>query len=182
MSMMPIELGKREFARVLRGYDPKEVHAFLDLAAGEIETLRRQNTDLLRKITELETQLKDYHSVEKAIQQTFMQAQETSGKAIENARKEAQLIIQEAELKASQIVDKARADLTSLREQITILKAKKDSIVSRLKMLLNSELELVRALEVDEELQAGKSVERDADRANDQNEIEEIIRSLDKNA
>ena len=178
--MTPLDIKKHQFRKVLRGWDPLEVNAFLDVVATELEQLQRQNKELTQKTIELETQLKDYKSMEKAIQQTFRQAEETSGKALENCRKEAHLIVQEAELQASQLVDKARNELTSLKEQITILRAKKDSIVYRLRMLLNSELELVKALEVDEELQSRDDRAGGSQLSKEKMEIEDIIKSLDK--
>lgn len=178
MKITPLDVKKQQFNKVFRGFDPSEVNTYLDIIASELEECQKHIKELTQKNIELETHLKDYRSVEKAMQQTFMQAQETSGKAIENSRKEAQLILQEAEIKAAQIVDKARNELTSLKEQITILKAKKDSIVTRLKMLLNSELDLIKALEVDEELRSADFQEPRQEVSKEKMEIEEIIRNL----
>jgi cell division initiation protein len=180
MKLTPLDIKRQQFKKIFRGINPAEVNSFLEIVAAELEESQKSNKDLQQKIVEIETRLKDYAAVEKALQQTFMQAQETTGKAIENARKEAQLIIHEAELKAAQIVEKARNDLTALKEHMTILKAKKDSIGSRLKMLLNSELELIRALEIDEELQSGKDSERSQEFSKEKMEIDEIIKSLDR--
>ena len=81
-----------------------------------------------------------------------MQAQETSAKSIENARKEAELIIQEAELKASQIIDHARLEIMDARDEVANLKSKKETLTGRLRVLLNSEMELIKALEAEEEI------------------------------
>lgn len=178
MKLSPLEIRKQEFSKSFRGYDPNEVKAFLDMVATEFDEMNTMITTLTAKNAELETSLQNYKSVEHAIQQTLMQAQETSGRAIENARKEAQLLLHETELKASQMLDKARNDLTSLKEQFTILKAKKDSIVSRLKMLLNSELELIKALEVDEQMQTSSTSSKQ-DYTQQHAEIEEIIKSIE---
>ena len=180
MKITPLDIKKRQFKKIFRGYDPVDVAAYLDVVANELEEALKHQKEMKDQVVLLETQLKDFKSFEKVLQQTLMQAQETSGKAIENSRKEGQLIIQESEQKAAQIVDKARNDLTSLKEQIMILKAKKDSIVSRLKMLLHSELELIRALEVDEELMERESKEMKQDFSKEKMEIEEIIKSLEQ--
>ena len=89
---------------------------------------------------------------ERDLQQVLMQAQENSSRTIDNARKEGELIIQESELKASQIVDYARMEVMRAKEEVTNLRAKKEALVSRLKVLLNSEVELIKALEADEEM------------------------------
>lgn len=170
---------KQKFRKKIQGLDAGEVSAFLEEVAGEFESLEQEHDSLSRKTLELETQLKDFRSVEKALQQTLAQAQDSTAKAVEHARKEAQLIIQDAEMKAAQIVEKSRNDLTVLREQITILGAKKESIVVRLKMLLNSELELVKALEVDEKPPAGRRDTENTKRQGDVPEIDDIVRSLD---
>jgi cell division initiation protein len=179
MKLTSQDIKQQQFKKNFRGFDPAEVEAFLSLAAAELEESQKHNKEISNKLIELETQLKDYKTVEKAMQDTFMQAQETTGKAIENARKESQLIIHEAELKASQIVDKARNELIALKEHITILKAKKDSIVSRLKMLLHSELELIKTLEIDEQLQTNHQHQRSEELIKEKSEIDEIIKSLD---
>ncbi len=173
------EIRNKDFAKRFRGVDPDEVEAYLEEVAAAFDQAQQDSNALKLKIAELEGKLHDYTSVEKALQQTFMQAQETSGKAIESARKEAQLIIQEAEMKASQIVEKARTDLISLKEQLTIFKAKKEAIVSRLRMLLNSELDLIKALAIDEEMQTSNREKKDESGSKEQTEIQDIVKSLE---
>ncbi len=153
--------------------------SFLEEIVGLVDELTAKNGTMTQRITELETRLKDYTTIEKALQQTFMQAQETSGKAVESARKEAQLIIQESELKASQIVDKARSDLTLLKEQITIMQTKRDAIINRLKTLLDSELGLVKALGADDEPSDSGGAGTPPSAAAEDPEIDEIIKRLE---
>jgi len=173
------EIRSKVFATKLRGYDTTEVKNFLEQIAAGWEEVQQQERKLSDKVIELETKLKDYTSMEKAIQQTFMQAQETSGKAVETARKEAQLIILEAETKATQILENARMEMTSLKEHLTILKAKKDSIGARLRMLLTSELDFIKALEVDEELQKKNGAGNPETVSKEKSEIEDIIKNLE---
>ncbi len=180
MKQTGFDIKNREFKTSFRGYDPDEVDHFLDDLGNEWDEVQKQNTELRQKLAELETQVKDYKAMEKALERTFLQAQETTGKSIENARKEAQLLIQEAEMKGVQIVEKSRHELTALKEQVTILKAKKDTIVSRLKMLLTSELDLIKSLEVDEELGTRDREEVHQEISKEKTEIEEIIKSLDQ--
>ena len=179
MKTSPVQVKTQEFAKSLGGYNAKEVRSFLDAIADTMEEMLEYQRGLEQKVAVLETQLQDYKTIEKSLQQTLMQAQETSAKAIENAKQESYLIIKEAELKASQILDKSRNDLVVLKEQITILKAKRDSIVSRLRMLLNSELDLIKALEADGELQDGNIDENKQVISKERMEIEEIIKSLE---
>lgn len=176
MKLTPLDLRKQEFKKVMRGFDPVEVETFLGMVAGELEELTKANRDLKDKIIELETHLQDYRAIEKTLQQTLATAQETSTRSVENARKESQMMVREAELKASQIVDKARTDLILMKEGLSILKSKKTAIISRLRTLLNSELQLIQALEVDEELQPTSNEKESKDSV----DIDEIVRNLDQ--
>jgi len=175
MKLTPLDIKKQEFKKVLRGYDPVEVDSFLDMMSNEFADLLKQSKDMNQQLVEFDTQLRDYRQMEKTLQQTLMQAQEASGRSIENSRKEAQLIIQEAELKANQLLDRARMDLLRTKEEISNLRSKKESIVSRLKVLLNSELELIKALEVDDD-----ELSRDLSKGSGKDgiEIDEIIKKL----
>ena len=175
MKLTPLDIKKQEFKKVLRGYDPVEVDSFLDMMSNEFSDLLKQSKDMNQQLVEFDTQLRDYRQMEKTLQQTLMQAQEASGRSIENSRKEAQLIIQEAELKSNQLLDRARMDLLRTKEEISNLRSKKESIVSRLKVLLNSELELIKALEVDDD-----ELSRDLSKGSGKDgiEIDEIIKKL----
>ena len=176
MRFTPSEIKRQQFTKSLRGFNTDEVEAYLDLMATEFESLQRENKELRKKIGGLETQPKESDGSERAAHQTSLNAQETAGKALETAKQEAEKIIQEAELRASKIVEDARNDAVIMKEQLTILEAKKDSILSRLKLLLSSELDLVKAIEVDEQLQ--EPGDGDQNLSAEKKELGEIIRNL----
>ncbi len=180
MQMNGMVIRKQTFRKKFQGLDQAEVSRFLEEVASDFDHLQAENAELSRQVTELSTQLMDFRSVEKALQQTLIQAQESTAKAVDHARKEAQLIIQDAEVKGSQLIERSRNELTSLKEQITILGAKKESIVTRLKMLLHSELELVRALEAGNEPDRPRPDGAPAEREERSSEIDEIVRGLDE--
>jgi cell division initiation protein len=174
---------KQAFRKRLQGIDPSEVARFLDEVAADVDRLAAENAELSRRAAELETQLKDFRSVEKALQQTLMQAQDSTARSIEQARKEAQLIIQDAELKAAGIVEKSRSDLAAMKEQVTILSAKRESLVARLRTLLTSELDMVNALETADAAGPGAGADTappSDDRSARPDDIDDIVKSLDQ--
>ncbi|HEY4613599.1 MAG TPA: DivIVA domain-containing protein [Bacteroidota bacterium] len=175
MKLSPLEIKRQQFKKVLRGYDPVEVETFLEMISNEVEDYVREVKELHEKVMESEIQLRDYKNMEKTLQQTLLQAQEASGKSIENSRKEAQLIVQESELKAQQILDKARQDFAHIREEISNMKTRKQNIMSRLKVLLSSEIDLLKALEIDDE-----ALQRDPSfgTGKDHLEVDEILKKL----
>jgi cell division initiation protein len=175
MKITPLEVKRQQFKKTMRGFDPVEVETFLEMLSNEMEESVRLNKEQREKIVELETQLADYKNIEKTLQQTLMQAQETSGKSIENSKREAELIVKEAEVKASQIVEKARLDFAKAKEEISTLKARKESVLSKLKILLSSELDLLRALAVDDDA-SPKDPSKGTGKEN--LEIDEILKKL----
>ncbi|MDD8016906.1 MAG: DivIVA domain-containing protein [Bacteroidota bacterium] len=151
MKITPLDIKKQEFKKVLRGYDTIEVDAFLDTISNEFSELLKQLKELREQSIEMEIQLRDFKQKERDLQQILMQAQETSARSIENSKKEAELIIQEAELKSSQIIDHARLEIMKFKEEVSMLKSRKEALIGRLRVLLNSELELITALDSEEE-------------------------------
>jgi len=147
MKLTPLDIKKQEFRKVMRGYDTVEVDTFMDMMAGEFEDLLKQQKETRDKIVELETQLKDYRQIEKTLQQTLLQAQEATGRTYEAARKEAEMIGREAEAKAAKLIEQANSDLARMNNEIISLKGRRESLIGRLRVLLSSELELIKTLE-----------------------------------
>jgi cell division initiation protein len=148
MKLTPLDIRKQEFKKVMRGYDPIEVETFMEMLANEFESLLKEQNESRMKAIEMESDLKNYKQIERTLQQTLMQAQEATGKTYEAARRDAESIIKEAEMKGAGIVGVANSEIAKLNNEIAQLRARKDSIVGRLRVLLSSELELIKALEL----------------------------------
>ena len=148
MKLTPLDIRKQEFKKVMRGYDPVEIETFMEMTANEFEELIRSQKDMRDRVIELEVQLKDYRQIEKTLQQTLLQAQETTGKTYEAARKESELIIREAEQKAAAIIAQAHVDLAQLKRELQELSTRKESLVHQLRVILSAELDLLKTLEL----------------------------------
>jgi cell division initiation protein len=148
MKLTPLDIRKQEFKKVMRGYDTVEVETFMEMMANEFESLLKEQSDTRTKLIELESDLKNYKQIERTLQQTLMQAQEATGKTYEAARRDAESIIKEAEIKGSGILSTANVEIGKLNNEIAQLRARKDSMVGRLRVLLSSELDLIKALEM----------------------------------
>jgi cell division initiation protein len=151
---------KQEFKRMMRGYDPDEVNAFLEMVAEELEVLQREKNRLEDEALKLRTQLHDYQEVERTLKQTLMNAQETVQLSRDNSKREADLLLREAELQAEKIIEGARLKLAQLKNDLQIVRAQKDSFARRLHHLLESQLKLIDVLELDD-LNFGENDHRD---------------------
>ena len=150
MKITPLDIKKQAFNKVLRGYDQVEVETFLEMVAEEFEQLIREKNNLSDEVLKLKTQLRDYQEVEKTFKESLMSAQQTMNQSRENSKREAALIIKEAEVKAEKIIENAKKQLINIKNEIMVLKAQKDSFAKRLKHLLESQIELLQVLEMDD--------------------------------
>ena len=180
MKTTPSDIRNQQFSKAFRGYSPEEVHIFLNRIAVDWEAAVEENKARERRSLDLEVQVREFRAMESGLQQTILQTQEASIRALYSARREAQLLIREAEGKASELLDKRRNELLEMKEQLAILKARKNSIASRFKTLLSSELELIKSLDADPAMRDFVPEEGTQEVSSERLEIEEIIRSLDR--
>lgn len=150
MKLTPLDIKKQRFSLKFRGYDPTEVEAFLEMVSEEYESLLNERNQIHDELNKLKVQLRDYQQVEKTLQETLMNAQENVAQAREQSKREAQLILREAEVKAEKILEEAKEKLERMRNELTILRAQKESFSKRLRHLLESQVELIKVLEMDE--------------------------------
>ena len=150
LKITPLDIKKQDFRKVMRGYDPIEIETFLEMVAEEFESLIKQKNNLSDDVLKLKTQLSDYQEVEKTFKESLMNAQQTMNQSRENSKREATLIIKEAEVRAEQIIENAKKQLINMKNELMIIKAQKDSFAKRLHHLLESQLELIKVLEIDD--------------------------------
>ena len=150
MKITPLDINKQEFKKVMRGYDPVEVDTFLEILGKQLEKLLLENREGEKRLIELETELKNYKAHESTLKQTLVNVQESSTKSRENSRREADLIKREAELTSAQMIEKASRDVQRLREETITLQTQKQSLISRLRHVLTSQMELLEVLELDD--------------------------------
>ncbi|RME01433.1 MAG: DivIVA domain-containing protein, partial [Calditrichaeota bacterium] len=150
MKLTPLDIKKQEFKRTLRGYDPIEVDAFLEMVADEFEATIREKNQLSDEILKLRTQLQDYQQVEKTLKETLVSAQENITVSRQTSQREADIILREAEIKAEKIIENARLKLEQLKNDILIIRAQKESFARRLRHLLESQIELIHVLGMDD--------------------------------
>jgi len=152
MKITPLDIKKHEFSKTLRGYDPDEVRAFLEMVSEEMLNYQNQLDSYKTKTIQMETQLTDYKQLEEKWKTTMIQAQASAEKTLEGSKREAEIIRREAEVKAEEIQNEARQNALRYKEEMELLKSEKRSFVQRLRHLLNSQVELLEVLEKDDEV------------------------------
>ncbi len=150
LKITPLDIKKQVFKKAMRGFDPVEVETFLEMVSEEYESLIKDKNNLSDDVLKLKTQLQDYQEVEKTFKESLMNAQQTMNQSRENSKRESTLIIKEAEVHAEKIIENAKKQLIDMKNELMIIKAQKDSFSKRLRHLLESQLELLKVLEIDD--------------------------------
>src|ERR1700752_251625 len=121
-SLTPLEIQKQSFARKLKGFDPNEVRAYLQMVAEEIEALLKEVDHLSRENVMLREDLDEHNQRERILKDTLLSAQRVSEEVKANARKEAELIVKDAELLSARLVSQAMTRVADLERTIQDLK------------------------------------------------------------
>ena len=138
MRLSPLDIKKQEFTRTLRGYDPEEVQAFLDMLAGQWEALLAEQRRTEDKVREVKTKMEHYERVEEALQEALKTARESSKQVIENAKQEAVLLVKKAVGEAEDLNRDALRQRDQLTHEVQELVGRREEIVARLRAFLMS--------------------------------------------
>ncbi len=147
MKLTPLDLRKQDFTRVMRGYDPDEVQAFLQMLSEQWEDVLATNRRLEDRVRTVETKLEHYERVEEALQEALHTARENKEQILQNAKREAEVTLKEAEARADEITREARTDRDRFRGEAERLEGRRSEIVARLRAFLLSEMELLARFE-----------------------------------
>ncbi|WP_411955395.1 DivIVA domain-containing protein [Alkalibacillus sp. S2W] len=143
MGLTPLDIHNKEFTRGFRGYDEDEVNEFLDQVIKDFEKVVREKKQLEERVNEAEEKLNHFSDIEETLNRSILVAQETADEVKNNANKEAKLIIKEAEKNADRIVNDALAKSRQVSMEIEELKKQAKVFRTRLKMLVEAQLDII---------------------------------------
>ncbi len=147
MKLTPLDIRKQEFDRTMRGYNPDEVQAFLQMLSDQWQEQYDERRRLDEKVRDLQAKIKHYEQVEEALQEALQTARENKEKTLEHARREAELILKEARAEADAVQQGAREEYERLKQEASQIGGRRSEIVARLRAFLMSEMELLARFE-----------------------------------
>jgi cell division initiation protein len=134
MRLTPIDIRQQQFTvKTFRGFDPREVDAFLDDVAEDYEGLLRDNVALREQLSGHEERARGMTEAEKALKDTLVTTQRLADEMKESAKRDAQLVSREAALNAETLMEEARAEEAKLRVEIQGLKRLRRQLVEELR-------------------------------------------------
>jgi cell division initiation protein len=143
MKISTVTVKKHEFSKSTRGYNVKEVEAFSERLADDIDIIQKENDDLKNQVEETNIQLEEYKKKGQSLNENIVKAKETSAKQLETAEKKSAAIIKEAEVRAYRILEKVRLEAKEIKNSIIELREEKNLIVAKLKAIINSQARLL---------------------------------------
>jgi cell division initiation protein len=155
MKTTPLDIQQQQFRRSLRGYDPHEVHTFLDLVAGEFEQLVKETNQLKEDGRRHQALLEEYRERERTVKDTMIMAQRVMEEIETNARKEAEIIIAQAGVDAQRMLDAAQSRLDSLVGDIREVKALRARVLAELRGTLETHRKVLEVTEAGTDGQSG---------------------------
>lgn len=152
--LTPLDIHNKEFTRGLRGYDQDEVNDFLDQVIKDFEIVIREKKELQRQVEDLQDKLQHFNNIEETLNKSILIAQQTAEELKGNATKESHLIVREAEKNADRIINEALEKARRIEIEVEELKKQGKVFRTRLKMLVEAQLELVENNDWDKLLQS----------------------------
>ena len=143
MNITPLDIQQQKFKTRIRGFDVREVDAFLEQMANGVESLQRTHKEQQEEVRRLELEIQGYRKREETFKRALLNSQKVLDQMKDNARKSAELIIAEAEVKAEKILNKAHNRLAQLHEDISELKRQRMQIEVQIGSIIESHSKLL---------------------------------------
>ena len=147
MRLTPIQIRKQEFAKKVRGFDRREVEAFLTTVASDFEELLKENMDLRVQRSALNEELQNYRKLEESLRSLVTQAEQAAAESTEALKKTEQIMEREAIAKAQQILNEATQEMSRAKAKLAEVRNLRETIVKTIRTILTAQLDMLSSLE-----------------------------------
>jgi cell division initiation protein len=138
MQFTPLDIQQQQFKISFRGFDVREVDAFLEQIADTFKSLQSNNISLQDEISRLKLENQGYRQREETFKRALLNSQKVLDHMKKNAQKSAELIIADAEVKAEKLLNRAHSRLAQLHEDIAELKRQRIQIEIQVRSILEN--------------------------------------------
>ncbi len=138
IDLTPLDVRKKkeDFRRTVRGYDPAQVDAFLELVADRLEQLVRSHDTSEQVLETIRSQLGAYQEREKALNEALLAAQELREEARSQAERDAAVRLREAETHAEAILLDADQAIRHSQRRLDDLRARRTQFLRSVQSLM----------------------------------------------
>jgi cell division initiation protein len=143
MKITPLDIQQQQFRIRFRGFDIREVDAFLEQLTDAFKSLEWENQNRHEEIRRLKLEIEEFKAREDALKRAMVNSQKVFDQLRENARKSAEIIMADAEVKAEKILNRAHNRLAQLHEDIAELKRQRVQIEIQIRSILEGHTRLL---------------------------------------
>ena len=145
MKITPLDIQQQQFKTRFRGFDVREVDAFLEQMGGAFERVMSENESLREDIRRLKLESQGYKEREETFKRAMFNSQKVLEEMKKNAQKSAELVVAEAEVKAE------NEDIAELKRQRMQIEVQIRSIIESHAKLLEIGIEETQTLEEEDD-------------------------------
>lgn len=143
MKITPLDIQHQQFSVRLRGFDVREVDAFLEQVADAFELICQENEELKLKMAKNIQENKTIKAREDNFKKAILSSQRVLDQMKENAEQAARNTLGEAQIKADQIINRAHNRLRKLHSDIAELKRRRAQLESQIGAILEAHSRLL---------------------------------------
>lgn len=138
MELTPLDVRKKkdDFKRAVRGYEPAQVEAFLEMCAERLDQLVQREKRLEGEVAGMRERLAAFQERERALNEALVSAQELREEARSQAERSAELKLREAEQEAAAIRQRAESATEASRHALEDLKVRRAGFLRSLRWSL----------------------------------------------
>ena len=140
MNITSKDIRKRDFKKILRGYDVNEVDAFLDTISSNFDKLVIENKSLQDRIKTLEADVEIYRENEQTLQNAIVKSQDLADETVRNAQKRAELLQKEAELNVKNYKQNLEEEIIHKRQELEEIKLRNERLVEEVRGFIEEKL------------------------------------------
>ena len=149
MRVTPLDIIKKEFSTVRKGFDNNEVEDFLGEIRETLDELLKENQRLRDVIKRRDEEIDSLKGEESSIKDTLVLARRLTEELERKARRESDLIVGEARLEAQRILMSTADERRNLQGELAQLRAVKAKIVSEIQAVLDAHNRLIQEMTQD---------------------------------
>lgn len=162
----------------LGGYKPEDVDNFIDQVLITMEQLRKEKSDLIKKMDILATRVEEYRADEDAVRNALLSAQRVADSTVKEARAKATKILEESENIAKAKLFDLNVQIKQQKKQYTLLLAEYNHLRDDITNHCNKHIALLKEIPSEDRINMMEKSINDrfpTEKAEDFERAEEIV-------
>jgi cell division initiation protein len=143
MKITAQDIEQQRFKRTMRGYDPREVDAFLRVAAAELQRITLEREDVKTELVSVRAELGETRERERTLQGAIAAAERIAEQMRDEGQRDAETIMEEARMRSDRMIENAQRELADLEREISRLRIERETFENRLRLAVDEHRRLL---------------------------------------